>query len=156
MSSQTLANYYNSKINRLKKDIHFYKSKLNHDEMVKSKIKEQKTNMIESLKQIKNSNDYLPSKLSVLKINIDNQIREEQKSQINNETIEEPKNVLDEEKIEKLKKIYAKGRNYEKKLEIKYKEIFEKFKELYNIYKEQNKTQGTNDEKNQDENNTNK
>ena len=155
MSSQTLANYYNSKINRLKKDIHFYKSKLNHDEMLKSKIKEQKTNMIESLKQIKNSNDYLPSKLSVLKINIDNQIREEQKSQINNETIEEPKNVLDEEKIEKLKKIYAKGRNYEKKLEIKYKEIFEKFKELYNIYKEQNKTQGTNDEKNQDENNTN-
>ena len=155
ISSQTLANYYNSKINRLKKDIHFYKSKLNHDEMLKSKIKEQKTNMIESLKQIKNSNDYLPSKLSVLKINIDNQIREEQKSQINNETIEEPKNVLDEEKIEKLKKIYAKGRNYEKKLEIKYKEIFEKFKELYNIYKEQNKTQGTNDEKNQDENNTN-
>jgi hypothetical protein len=155
MTSQTLASYYNSKINQLKKDIHFYKSKLSHDEMIKSKIKEQKTNMIESLKQMKNNNNNLPSKLSVLKINIENQIREEQKSQINNETIEEPKNILDEEKIEKLKKIYAKGRNYERKLENKYKEIFEKFKELYNIYQEQNKTQRTNDEKNQDENNTN-
>ena len=70
--------------------------------------------MIESLKQIKNNNDNLPSKLSVLKINIENQIREEQKSQINNETIEEPKDVLDEEKIEKLKKYMPKDETTKK------------------------------------------
>ena len=151
MSQQTLSHYYYSKINQLKKDIHFYKSKLNHDEILKSQIKEQKNKVIESLKNAKN-NSNIPSELSILKTNIENQIKEEQKSHINNETIEEPKGILDEEKIEKLKKIYAKGRNYEKQLENKYKEIFEKFKTVYEAYKEQNKTQK---EKNQEENNDN-
>ena len=151
MSHQTLSNFYYSKINQLKKDIHFYKSKLNHDEILKSQIKEQKNKVIESLKHAKN-NSNIPTDLSILKTNLENQIKEEQKSQVNNVTIEEPKGILDEEKIEKLKKIYAKGRNYEKQLENKYKEIFEKFKTVYEAYKEQNKTQK---EKNQEENNDN-
>ena len=151
MSHQTLSHFYYTKINQLKKDIHFYKSKLNHDEILKSQIKEQKNKVIESLKHAKN-NSNIPTDLSILKTNIENQIKEEQKSQVNNVTIEEPKGILDEEKIEKLKKIYAKGRNYEKQLENKYKEIFEKFKTVYEAYKEQNKTQK---EKNQEENNDN-
>ena len=151
MSHQTLSHFYYTKINQLKKDIHFYKSKLNHDEILKSQIKEQKNKVIESLKHTKN-NSNIPTDLSILKTNIENQIKEEQKSQVNNVTIEEPKGILDEEKIEKLKKIYAKGRNYEKQLENKYKEIFEKFKTVYEAYKEQNKTQK---EKNQEENNDN-
>ena len=40
MSHQTLSHFYYTKINQLKKDIHFYKSKLNHDEILKSQIKE--------------------------------------------------------------------------------------------------------------------
>ena len=151
MSHQTLSHFYYTKINQLKKDIHFYKSKLNHDEILKSQIKEQKNKVIESLKHTKN-NSNIPADLSILKTNLENQIKEEQKSQVNNVTIEEPKGILDEEKIEKLKKIYAKGRNYEKQLENKYKEIFEKFKTVYEAYKEQNKTQK---EKNQEENNDN-
>ena len=151
MSHQTLSHFYYTKINQLKKDIHFYKSKLNHDEILKSQIKEQKNKVIESLKHAKN-NSNIPTDLSILKTNLENQIKEEQKSQVNNVTIEEPKGILDEEKIEKLKKIYAKGRNYEKQLENKYKEIFEKFKTVYEAYKEQNKTQK---EKNQEENNDN-
>ena len=151
MSHQTLSHFYYTKINQLKKDIHFYKSKLNHDEILKSQIKEQKNKVIESLKHAKN-NSNIPTDLSILKTNLENQIKEEQKSQVNNATIEEPKGILDEEKIEKLKKIYAKGRNYEKQLENKYKEIFEKFKTVYEAYKEQNKTQK---EKNQEENNDN-
>ena len=151
MSHQTLSHFYYTKINQLKKDIHFYKSKLNHDEILKSQIKEQKNKVIESLKHARNNNN-IPTDLSILKTNIENQIKEEQKSQVNNVTIEEPKGILDEEKIEKLKKIYAKGRNYEKQLENKYKEIFEKFKTVYEAYKEQNKTQK---EKNQEENNDN-
>ena len=151
MSHQTLSHFYYTKINQLKKDIHFYKSKLNHDEILKSQIKEQKNKVIESLKHARNNNN-IPTDLSILKTNIENQIKEEQKSQVNNATIEEPKGILDEEKIEKLKKIYAKGRNYEKQLENKYKEIFEKFKTVYEAYKEQNKTQK---EKNQEENNDN-
>ena len=151
MSHQTLSHFYYTKINQLKKDIHFYKSKLNHDEILKSQIKEQKNKVIESLKHAKNNNN-IPTDLSILKTNLENQIKEEQKSQVNNVTIEEPKGILDEEKIEKLKKIYAKGRNYEKQLENKYKEIFEKFKTVYEAYKEQNKTQK---EKNQEENNDN-
>ena len=151
MSHQTLSHFYYTKINQLKKDIHFYKSKLNHDEILKSQIKEQKNKVIESLKHTKN-NSNIPTDLSILKTNLENQIKEEQKSQVNNVTIEEPKGILDEEKIEKLKKIYAKGRNYEKQLENKYKEIFEKFKTVYEAYKEQNKTQK---EKNQEENNDN-
>ena len=151
MSHQTLSHFYYTKINQLKKDIHFYKSKLNHDEILKSQIKEQKNKVIESLKHTKN-NSNIPTDLSILKTNLENQIKEEQKSQVNNATIEEPKGILDEEKIEKLKKIYAKGRNYEKQLENKYKEIFEKFKTVYEAYKEQNKTQK---EKNQEENNDN-
>ena len=151
MSHQTLSHYYYSKINQLKRDIHFYKSKLNHDEILKSQIKEQKNNMIESLKQVKN-NINLPPNLSILKINIENPIIEEQKTKINNEAIEEGKNALDEEKIEKLKKIYAKSKTYEKQLEHKYKEIFEKFKAVYETYKEQKKIQNEN---NQEENNTN-
>ena len=151
MSHQTLSHFYYTKINQLKKDIHFYKSKLNHDEILKSQIKEQKNKVIESLKHARN-NSNIPTDLSILKTNLENQIKEEQKSQVNNVTIEEPKGILDEEKIEKLKKIYAKGRNYEKQLENKYKEIFEKFKTVYEAYKEQNKTQK---EKNQEENNDN-
>ena len=151
MSHQTLSHFYYTKINQLKKDIHFYKSKLNHDEILKSQIKEQKNKVIESLKHARNNNN-IPTDLSILKTNLENQIKEEQKSQVNNVTIEEPKGILDEEKIEKLKKIYAKGRNYEKQLENKYKEIFEKFKTVYEAYKEQNKTQK---EKNQEENNDN-
>ena len=151
MSHQTLSHFYYTKINQLKKDIHFYKSKLNHDEILKSQIKEQKNKVIESLKHARNNNN-IPTDLSILKTNLENQIKEEQKSQVNNATIEEPKGILDEEKIEKLKKIYAKGRNYEKQLENKYKEIFEKFKTVYEAYKEQNKTQK---EKNQEENNDN-
>ena len=151
MSHQTLSHFYYTKINQLKKDIHFYKSKLNHDEILKSQIKEQKNKVIESLKHAKN-NSNIPTDLSILKTNLETQIKEEQKSQVNNVTIEEPKGILDEEKIEKLKKIYAKGRNYEKQLENKYKEIFEKFKTVYEAYKEQNKTQK---EKNQEENNDN-
>ena len=151
MSHQTLSHYYYTKINQLKKDIHFYKSKLNHDEIIKSQIKEQKLKVIESLKYAKN-NTNLPSDLSILKTNIENQIKEDQKTHVNNETIEEPKGILDEEKIEKLKKIYAKGRTYEKQLEKKYKEIFEKFKTVYEAYKEQNNTLK---EKNQEENNDN-
>ena len=151
MSHQTLSHFYYTKINQLKKDIHFYKSKLNHDEILKSQIKEQKNKVIESLKHARNNNN-IPTDLSILKSNLENQIKEEQKSQVNNATIEEPKGILDEEKIEKLKKIYAKGRNYEKQLENKYKEIFEKFKTVYEAYKEQNKTQK---EKNQEENNDN-
>ena len=151
MSHQTLSHFYYTKINQLKKDIHFYKSKLNHDEILKSQIKEQKNKVIESLKHARNNNN-IPTDLSILKTNIENQIKEEQKSQVNNVTIEEPKGILDEEKIERLKKIYAKGRNYEKQLENKYKEIFEKFKTVYEAYKEQNKTQK---EKNQEENNDN-
>ena len=151
MSHQTLSHFYYTKINQLKKDIHFYKSKLNHDEILKSQIKEQKNKVIESLKHAKN-NSNIPTDLSILKTNLENQIKEEQKSQVNNAIIEEPKGILDEEKIEKLKKIYAKGRNYEKQLENKYKEIFEKFKTVYEAYKEQNKTQK---EKNQEENNDN-
>ena len=151
MSHQTLSHFYYTKINQLKKDIHFYKSKLNHDEILKSQIKEQKNKVIESLKHVRNNNN-IPTDLSILKTNLENQIKEEQKSQVNNVTIEEPKGILDEEKIEKLKKIYAKGRNYEKQLENKYKEIFEKFKTVYEAYKEQNKTQK---EKNQEENNDN-
>jgi hypothetical protein len=50
-------------------------------------------------------------------------------------------NELDEEKIEKLKKVYKKERTYEKKLENKYREIQEKFRTIYNTYKEQNKNQ---------------
>ena len=151
MSHQTLSHFYYTKINQLKKDIHFYKSKLNHDEILKSQIKEQKNKVIESLKHARNNNN-IPTDLSILKTNLENQIKEEQKSQVNNATIEEPKGILDEEKIEKLKKIYAGGRNYEKQLENKYKEIFEKFKTVYEAYKEQNKTQK---EKNQEENNDN-
>ena len=151
MSHQTLSHFYYTKINQLKKDIHFYKSKLNHDEILKSQIKEQKNKVIESLKHAKN-NSNIPTDLSILKTYLENQIKEEQNSQVNNATIEEPKGILDEEKIEKLKKIYAKGRNYEKQLENKYKEIFEKFKTVYEAYKEQNKTQK---EKNQEENNDN-
>ena len=151
MSHQTLSHFYYTKINQLKKDIHFYKSKLNHDEILKSQIKEQKNKVIESLKHARN-NSNIPTDLSILKTNLENQIKEEQKSQVNNVAIEEPKGILDEEKIEKLKKIYAKGRNYEKQLENKYKEIFEKFKTVYEAYKEQNKTQK---EKNQEENNDN-
>ena len=151
MSHQTLSHFYYTKINQLKKDIHFYKSKLNHDEILKSQIKEQKNKVIESLKHARNNNN-IPTDLSILKTNLENQIKEEQKSQVNNATIEEPKGILDEEKIERLKKIYAKGRNYEKQLENKYKEIFEKFKTVYEAYKEQNKTQK---EKNQEENNDN-
>ena len=151
MSHQTLSHFYYTKINQLKKDIHFYKSKLNHDEILKSQIKEQKNKVIDSLKHARNNNN-IPTDLSILKTNLENQIKEEQKSQVNNVTIEEPKGILDEEKIEKLKKIYAKGRNYEKQLENKYKEIFEKFKTVYEAYKEQNKTQK---EKNQEENNDN-
>ena len=151
MSHQTLSHYYYTKINQLKKDIHFYKSKLNHDEIIKSQIKEQKLKVIESLKYAKN-NTNLPSDLSILKTNIEDQIKEDQKTHVNNETIEEPKGILDEEKIEKLKKIYAKGRTYEKQLEKKYKEIFEKFKTVYEAYKEQNNTLK---EKNQEENNDN-
>ena len=151
MSHQTLSHFYYTKINQLKKDIHFYKSKLNHDEILKSQIKEQKNKVIESLKHARN-NSNIPTDLSILKTNLENQIKEEKKSQVNNVTIEEPKGILDEEKIEKLKKIYAKGRNYEKQLENKYKEIFEKFKTVYEAYKEQNKTQK---EKNQEENNDN-
>ena len=151
MSHQTLSHFYYTKINQLKKDIHFYKSKLNHDEILKSQIKEQKNKVIESLKHARNNNN-IPTDLSILKTNLENQIKEEQKSQVNNATIEEPKGILDEEKIEKLKKIYAKGKNYEKQLENKYKEIFEKFKTVYEAYKEQNKTQK---EKNQEENNDN-
>ena len=151
MSHQTLSHFYYTKINQLKKDIHFYKSKLNHDEILKSQIKEQKNKVIESLKHARNNNN-IPTDLSILKTNLENQIKEEQNSQVNNATIEEPKGILDEEKIEKLKKIYAKGRNYEKQLENKYKEIFEKFKTVYEAYKEQNKTQK---EKNQEENNDN-
>ena len=151
MSHQTLSHFYYTKINQLKKDIHFYKSKLNHDEILKSQIKEQKNKVIESLKHARNNNN-IPTDLSILKTNLENQIKEEQKSQVNNATIEEPKGILDEEKIEKLKKIYAKGRNYEKQLENKYKEIFEKFKTVYEAIKEQNKTQK---EKNQEENNDN-
>ena len=151
MSHQTLSHFYYTKINQLKKDIHFYKSKLNHDEILKSQIKEQKNKVIESLKHAKN-NSNIPTDLSILKTNLENQIKEEQKSQVNNVTIEEPKGILDEEKIEKLKKIYAKGRNYEKQLENKYKEIFEKFKTVYEAYKEQNNTLK---EKNQEENNDN-
>ena len=140
--NQNLKSHYISKINRLKRDIHFFKSKLAHDEVIKAKLKEQRFNTLESIKQIKNID--LPSKLLSLAEKIENR-NELQKGQNNNyEPTSSKNNALDEEKIENLKIIYAKEKEYEKRLEIKYKELLEKFKELLDSYKEQNKNQEIN------------
>ena len=139
--NQNLKTHYITKINRLKRDIHFFKSKMAHDEVIKAKLKEQRFNTLESIKQIKNID--LPSKLLSLGENIENR-NENQKGQNNYEPTSSQNNALDAEKIENLKKIYAKEKEYEKKLENKYKEFLEKFKELLESYKEQNKNQDIN------------
>ena len=139
--NQTLKGYYASKILKLKKDIHFYKSKNIYNESIKAKLKEQRIRLIESLKQIKNIN--IPSSFLSLKSNTENQI-EIKKEPSNIGEIITQKFDSDEEKIEKLKKRYIKDKKYEKKLENKYKEMHDKIKSIYNEYKEQNKNQEIN------------
>ena len=58
-NNYSVKNFYITKISKLKKDIHFYKSKDIHDESIKSRLKEQKNKLMETLKQVKKV--YLPS-----------------------------------------------------------------------------------------------
>ena len=152
---QNLKDYYNSKILQLKKDICFYKSKNIHNENIKTKIKEQKIRLIESLKQIKDIN--LPSSiLSLQSANVQLKIEGKKEENINEIILPENKD-LDEEKIEKLKNIYIKEKGYEKRLENKYKEMHDKLRSIYNTYNEQNKNKQINNnakENNQETNNT--
>ena len=148
-TNQTLKGFYNAKILKLKKDIHFYKTKDIHDEEIKTKLKEQRMRLIESIKQVKNIN--LPTSMLSLKSNNLEGQPEKQTVEENKKEIIIEENELDEEKIEKLKKVYKKERTYEKKLENKYREIQEKFRTIYNTYKEQNKNQESNN--NLEENN---
>lgn len=152
--NQNFKSYYTSKIYQLKKDIHFFKSKNVHDDMIKAKLIEQRKNILESLKQMKNLK-IPPSLLSLKSINIQNESNKEQE-QNNEEVLSEEKNNLDSEKINELKKLYIKSKKFERSLENKYKEYFDKFKSLYEEYKEQNKNQDINiniEENNLEENN---
>ena len=147
-TNQTLKGFYTTKILKLKKDIHFYKSKDIHDEEIKTKLKEQKMRLIESIKQVKNVS--FPTSMFSLKNNLEQQPEKKIVEENKKEIIEE-ENEIDEEKIEKLKKIFKKQRTYEKKLENKFREIQEKFRTIYNAFKEQNKNQESNN--NVEENN---
>ena len=140
-TNQTLKGFYTTKILKLKKDIHFYKSKDIHDEEIKTKLKEQKMRLIESIKQVKNVS--FPTSMFSLKNNLEQQPEKKIVEENKKEIIEE-ENEIDEEKIEKLKKIFKKQRTYEKKLENKFREIQEKFRTIYNAFKEQNKNQESN------------
>ena len=151
-SNITLKGFFTSKILKLKKDIHFYKSKNIYDETIKTKLKEQRMRLMESIKQVKNIN--LPiSMLSIKSFNLENnpgiKIKENEK-EIIPEKIE-----LDEEKIEKLKKIYLKEKKYERKLEDKYKEIQDKLRTLINTFNIQNKAQENQENDNIEENDDN-
>ena len=140
--NQSLKGYYTSKMSQLKKDIHFFRLKNNHDENIMAKLKEQKTQLIESRNQQQKKNNYL-NKAEVIK-------EENNEEDIIPEQIE-----LDEEKIEKLKKIYMTTKNNERILENKYNELIEKFRALFDSYQDQNNKQEVNvnlEENKQDEN----
>ena len=135
--NQPIKNYYITKISNIKKDIKFMKSKNIHDQIIIAQLKEQKNNMIESIKQLKNIN--LSSKLSTIKDAI---ILDQPNKKEENKTDEvKIMNISDEEEIEKLKKTYKEGKIIEKKWEIKYKQFNEKFQTLSNLFQEQNPTQ---------------
>ena len=134
--NQPIKNYFISKISNLKNDIKFLKSKDIHDQTIIAQLNEQKNNMIETIKQLKNID--IPSKLSSMKNNIilnepdrDDEIKKDEIKNIN-------ANVSDVEEIEKLKKIYSEHKIYEKKWEIKYKQFNDKFETLYSMFQEQN------------------
>ena len=134
--NQPIKNYFISKISNLKNDIKFLKSKDIHDQTIIAQLNEQKNNMIETIKQLKNID--IPSKLSSMKNNIilnepdrDDEIKKDEIKNINT-------NVSDVEEIEKLKKIYSEHKIYEKKWEIKYKQFNDKFETLYSMFQEQN------------------
>ena len=134
--NQPIKNYFISKISNLKNDIKFLKSKDIHDQTIITQLNEQKNNMIETIKQLKNID--IPSKLSSMKNNIilnepdrDDEIKKDEIKNINT-------NVSDVEEIEKLKKIYSEHKIYEKKWEIKYKQFNDKFETLYSMFQEQN------------------
>ena len=66
-SNHSVKDFYVTKISKLKKEIHFYKSKNMHDESLKARLKEQKIKLIETVKQIKKDN--IPSSVLSLKEN---------------------------------------------------------------------------------------
>ena len=146
-NNYSVKNFYITKISKLKKDIHFYKSKDIHDESIKSRLKEQKNKLMETLKQVKKV--YLPSSiLSLKENNLEINQEESKKEPEKNIEIIPEKKELDNENIEKLKEKYLKEKTYERKLEEKYRQIQEKFTEVFKLYQEQNKIQENNSEEN--------
>ena len=146
-SNHSVKDFYVTKISKLKKEIHFYKSKNMHDESLKARLKEQKIKLIETVKQIKKDN--IPSSvLSLKENNLEKPKEEVKKEPENNQKIIPEKSELDKENIEKLKARYLKEKTYEKKLEEKFREMQEKFSEIYKLYQEQNKTQENNTDEN--------
>ena len=114
--NQPIKNYFISKISNLKNDIKFLKFKDIHDQTIIAQLNEQKNNMIETIKQLKNID--IPSKLSSMKNNIilnepdrDDEIKKDEKEK-------ERIRLEEEEKIKKWKEEIKRQKEEEEKREI--------------------------------------
>ena len=130
--SESMKNYYTKKISNLNKDINYFKSKDVNDKNTINQLKEQRNNIISSNNPP--NNIIIPSKLSSIKDNIIISKSNKKEEITTNITI------YDLEELEKLKKIYQKCQINEKKWEMKYRQLREKFKILCNLFHEQNQT----------------
>ena len=130
--SESMKNYYTKKISNLNKDINYFKSKDVNDKNTINQLKEQRNNIISSNNPP--NNIIIPSKLSSIEDNIIIS-KSNQKEEITTNIT-----IYDLEELEKLKKIYQKCQINEKKWEMKYRQLREKFKILCNLFHEQNQT----------------